>query len=408
MHELGFRFDEPAARSRHRPRAAGTVYSATPPSRRRQKRRRRRGRTGLALLMVVLLLGVLAGAGYAGLKFMDNYFRTPDYDGPGTGEVIIEIFEGQTATDIAYTLYENDVVASPESFIEAANADPASKNIQPGTYKLRRQMRAVDALALLLNPEESRVVELVTIPEGLTKWDTYKRLSEHTGIPVEEFEEAEEEVLELIPDEWFQRDDGKKAEGGLEGFLFPETYDFGRDATARSILEAMVNQFLAVAEELDFLERVPAERQISPYEALIAASIAQAEAGIESDMPKVTRVAYNRVYKAFMPLEMDVTTNYGLLARGEKGMASGDMTDEILRDPDNLYSTHAHEGWPPGPINSPGRAALEAAMEPADGDWLFFVLVDPETGESAFAVTNEEHEENKRIACQNGVKLGDC
>ncbi len=407
MHELDFRYDEPAARSRHRPRAAGTVYSATPPTR-RKKRKRRRGRTGLALLVVVLLLGVLAGAGYAGFKFLDSYFRTPDYAGPGTGEVIIEITEGQTATDIAYTLYENDVVASPEAFIEAANADPASKNIQPGTYQLRRQMRAVDALALLLNPEQSRVVKLVTIPEGLTKWDTYKRLSEQTGIPVEEFEAAEEEVLELIPDEWFTRDDGKQAEGGIEGFLFPETYDFGRDPTARSILETMVNQVLIVTEDLEFLERVPAERGISPYEALIAASIAQAEAGIESDLPKVARVAYNRVYRAFMRLEMDVPTNYGLLARGEEGMTSGEMTHEILNDPDNRYSTHAHDGWPPGPINSPGRAALEAALEPAEGDWLFFVLIDPKTGESAFAATYAEHQENERIACQNGVSLGSC
>jgi UPF0755 protein len=403
MRDLDFAFEEPARRGRGVYRSG--MPAPPPPTRRKRRRKRRRGRSFAAFLIVLLLLGGLAAGGFFAMQWLRGNLSTPDYAGPGHGSVIIEVAQGETATQIAYTLYENDVVASPEAFIEAADANLESRNIQSGTYELQQQMRASDALLLLLDPEKSLVVELVTIPEGLSKFHTYELLAEELGIPAEDFEEAEETALELIPEFWFERTDGKEAEGTIEGFLYPNTYDFGRDATAESVLETMVNHFLAVAEDLDFADRVESERGISPYEALIAASIAQAEAGIEDDLGKVARVAYNRVYRAAMRLQMDVTTNYGLLAQGEEGVTSGEMSQEMLHDPDNRYSTHAHDGWPPGPIDSPGQVALEAAMEPAEGDWLFFVLIEPETGESAFASTDAEHEENKRIACENGVPI---
>lgn len=402
MSDLNLRFEEPRSRQRR-------AHAPPPQNQKRKKRtkrtKRRGGRSLIALLVVFLLLGGVAAAAVWGVNWVQGNFTTADYDGPGTGSVVIEVQDGQTATQIAYTLHEEDVVASPEAFILAADANPDSRHIQPGAYELRRQMRASDALLLLLNPEESRVTDLVTIREGLAKFHTYELLAEELDIPQEEFEQAEEAALELVPDFWFERTDGKEAAASIEGFLYPDTYDFGVDPTAQSVLETMVNQFLTVADDLDFPDRVESERGIAPYEGLIAASIAQAEAGTEDDLGKVARVAYNRVYNAQMPLEMDVTTNYGLLDRGEEGMTSGEMTTQILNDPDNRYSTHAHNGWTPGPINSPGQAALEAAMDPPQGNWLFFVLIDPETGESAFADTVAEHDANVQIACQNGVDI---
>lgn len=401
MRDLDFAFEEPSRRNRGVYRSGGV--QAPPPPRRRKKRKRRRGRSFVALLIVLLLLGGLAAVGFYGVKWLRGNLTTPDYAGPGHGSVEIEVTEGQTATQIAHVLYEKDVVASPEAFIAAADANQESRNIQPGTYELQLQMRASDAVLALLDPE-SRVQQLVTVPEGLSKFHTYELLAEELGIPQEEFEEAEEAALELVPDLWFERTDGKEAAGTIEGFLYPNTYDFGPDATAQSVLETMVNQFLTVAEDLEFANRAESERGISPYEALIAASIAQAEAGIDDDLGKVARVAYNRVYQASMRLEMDVTTNYGLLAQGEEGRPSGEL-GQLLYDEENRYSTHVHDGWPPGPIDSPGQAALEAAMAPPEGNWLFFVLIDPETGESAFAGTYAEHQANIQTACQNGVPI---
>lgn len=392
--------DDDATRSIRRPDTSSS---------RKKKRKKKRGgaRSAVVFLVVVVILGGLGFGGWTAVNWVLGAGAPEDYSGPGGEPVVIEVLPGQTATQIAQTLYEADVIASAEAFIQAALANPQSVNIQPGRYEMRRQMSAAAALEILLDPA-NRIVERVTIPEGLSKFRTYALLSEELGIPVEEFEAAEKEVLELIPNEWFVRDDGKQAEGGIEGFLFPDTYEFGTDPTAEQVLTIMVNRFLEVADEINFVEVVKNDRNISPYVALIAASIAQAEAGTEEDLAKVARTAYNRVYRAFMPLEMDVTYNYGRELQGLDPLHSGEMRGDDLRDPANRYSTHAHAGWPPGPINSPGRAALEAAMRPADGPWLFFVLINPDTGESAFAATYDEHLANIRTACQNGVPLSDC
>jgi UPF0755 protein len=403
MSNLDLRFEEPAHRSRHRHR------SGPPPKRKKKKKKKRGGgRSFAAFLIVMVLLAGLAGAGWLGVNWVRDQLTTPDYAGPGHGSVVIEVRAGQTAAQIATTLYENDVVASPGAFVEAAMANPDSRNIQPGFYELPQQISGADALLMLLDPA-NRQVSWVTIREGLSKFRTYALLSEQLDIPVEEFEEAEEAVLaELVPDWWFNRNDGREAAGSIEGFLFPDTYDFPPDVTAESALTTMVNRFLTITGDMNFAERVETERNISPYEALIAASLAQAEAGTDEDMGKVARVAYNRVYVHDMPLEMDVTVNYWLEVQGEDPIHSGQMTQSQLHDPDNPYSTHAHRGWMPGPINSPGQVALEGAMDPPEGSWLFFVAIDETTGESAFADTFAEHLANIRTACQNGVPLSEC
>jgi UPF0755 protein len=359
-------------------------------------------------LLVLVLFAVLIGAGYFAFTQVRDWLSTPDFAGPGHGSVVVEVRPGDSGAVIANTLHQADVIASPQAFVEACNAaHPLCNNIQPGHYELRQQMRASDAVTVLADPA-NRQVDWVTIPEGLSKFRTYALLSEQLNIPVEEFEQAEEHALSLVPDWWFNRNDDREAARSIEGFLFPNTYDFPPEATAESVLETMVNQFLSVTADLDFADRVQSERQISPFEALMAASIAQAEAGIEEDLGRVARVVYNRVYRMGMPLEMDVTTNYWLETEGEEPIHSGQMSHQLLNDPENTYSTHARAGWMPGPINSPGLSALQGAMDPPEGDWLFFVAINEATGESAFAVTYDEHLANIRIACQNGVPLSAC
>lgn len=413
MSELDLRFGEPdRGRSRHRraapPRQSGRGQPGRGSKKRRKQRRERSGgRSFVAFLVVVVLLAGLGVAGWWGVNWVRSTFTTPDYEGSGHGSVVVEVREGDTGAAIANTLYEADVVASGRAFVEACDREPACVNIQPGQYEVRLEMSGDQAVAMLLDLD-NRQVDWVTVPEGLSKFRTYSLLSEELEIPVEEFEEAEQEALELVPDWWFNRTDEQDAEDSIEGFLFPDTYDFPPDVTATVALETMVEQFLTVTGELEFADRVEDERNIAPYEALIVASLAQAEAGTEEDMGRVARVGYNRVYQADMPLEMDVTVNYWREVQGEEPLHSGEMTQSQLQDPDNPYSTHAHRGLPPGPISSPGQVALEGAMDPPDGGWLFFVAIDEETGESAFAETIAEHETNIQRACDNGVPLPQC
>src|SRR5690606_29181302 len=241
MSELGLTFDEPPTKGRHRHRR----------SRDRKQRRGRGGRSVLALLVVLLVLGGIAYGGWWGVNWLQQYAAAEDYPGEGTGSVVVEITAGQRLDEIGQTLFEADVVASQRAFVEAANRNPLAVNIQPGFYELRLQMRADLAVEMLLDLD-NRVVERVTIPEGLTSFRTFDLLADELGIAVEDFGAAAADPIALgVPEFWFNRNDGKEVtEPSVEGFLFPSTYEFPPEPTAEQVLKAMVAQFLTVAEQI--------------------------------------------------------------------------------------------------------------------------------------------------------------
>ncbi|MEO3772576.1 endolytic transglycosylase MltG [Micromonospora sp. B9E7] len=362
-----------------------------------------RGKTFLALLMALVLLGGIGGVAFYGFDRIQNYFVTPDYDGAGAGEITVEIKNGALLADMADALVAADVVKSQKAFIEAAEANSRSKNIQPGTYKLRKQMSGASAVTAMLDLK-NKIVNGLTIPEGRTAKNIYKLLSDKTKIPVKDFEAAAKDPEALgVPDWWFAREDGKKVVKSVEGFLFPDTYEIPPKATAESILKLMVDNFLSVSGEMKFADRVQKERKVSPYEALIVASLAQAEAGNKDDLGKVARVAYNRVYGEFNCncLEMDVTVNYYLESIGKPTKSSKQMTAAELDDQKNPYNRKLR-GLVPTPINNPGKQALEGAMAPPTGKWLYFVAIDKE-GHSEFAETYEQHQRNEAKAREAGI-----
>ncbi|MEU5567042.1 endolytic transglycosylase MltG [Micromonospora musae] len=362
-----------------------------------------RGKTVLALLLAMVLLGGIGGGAFYGFDRIQNYFVTPDYDGGGSGEVQVEIKQGALLADMADALFTAGVVKSPKAFIEAAADNSRSKNIQPGFYKLRKEMSGSHAVTAMLDLK-NKIVNGITIPEGRTAKNIYKLLSEKTKIPVKEFETAAKDPIGLgVPDWWFTRSDKKKITPTVEGFLYPDTYEIPPKATAEGILSLMVQNFLTVTGQMEFADRVQSDRKIAPYEALIVASLAQAEAGNKDDLGKVARVAYNRVYGEFDCgcLEMDVTVNYYLESIGKPTKRSGDMTAAELDDPKNPYNRKLR-GLPPSPINNPGKEAMAGAMSPPPGKWLFFVAID-KAGHSEFAETYEQHERNMEKAREAGI-----
>jgi UPF0755 protein len=392
--ELDLAFDEHAERGRPRHRRSS-----------RGRGDKRSGRSAIAFLMAFVLLAVLGGGVYLGYNKIRGFFTAADYDGPGTGSVQVQIQPDASITEMGNVLVDADVVKSTKAFINAANDNPKSKNIQDGTYDLRRQMSAKDAVALLLDPK-SRVVNGVTIPEGKTALQVYALLSQKTGISVKSFQAAAKDPEALgVPSFWFNRTDGQKVTRSIEGFLFPDTYEFPPTSTADSVLRTMVEHFLKVTEDLDFVNVVQTDRKISPYEALIVASLAQAEAGNQADLGKIARVAYNRLYSGNFPcncLQFDVGINYYYQLTGRPTKSSKQMTTADLTDPKNPYRTHDKPGLTPTPINNPGEAALKGAMSPPAGPWLYFVAIDKQ-GHSAFATTLADQNKNIAIAKKNGV-----
>ncbi|MEZ0077327.1 endolytic transglycosylase MltG [Planotetraspora sp. GP83] len=339
-------------------------------SRRRRKRQRRKG-FAATLFAIVVIIGVLGGVGYLGFNWVRDVVIPKDFTGEGSGEVVIEIKEGASASEVAQTLEEQGVVASARAFVNAIGAAGKSSSLQPGEYTMRKGMSAASAVALL--DPKNRVLNRLTIREGLRLSKIFTELSTATGKPVEEFKQAARGDIGLP----------KYAKGRLEGFAFPATYEVSPKQTPAQILTAMVDRFNQTAERID-LEGKAKQIGRTPREIITIASIVQAESGNQGDMAKVARVIYNRLTRnPQMKLEMDSTLMYGL---GKYGIAASNA-DLQSNSP---YNTYKRLGLPPGPITNPGDHAIEAALHPADGTWLWFVTVDPQKGITKF--TDKESE----------------
>ncbi|WP_405085750.1 endolytic transglycosylase MltG [Microbispora sp. NBC_01389] len=339
-------------------------------SRRRRKRQRRKGRVA-TLFALVIIVAVLAGLGYLGFTWARGVVIPNDFTGEGTGEVVVEIQEGESATDVAQMLEEQGVVASARAFVNAIGAAGKSSSLQPGQYAMRKGMSAASALTLL--DPKNRVLNRLTIREGLRLSKIFEELSTASGKPVEDFKKAARADIGLPA----------YAKGRLEGYAFPATYEINSKLTPQQILTSMVDRFNQTADKID-LDGQAGQVGFSPRQIMIIASIVQAESGSAEDMPKVARVIYNRLLSnPPMKLGMDSTVMYGL---NKYGIAAShaDLTST------SRYNTYKYAGLPPGPISNPGDHAIEAALHPADGNWLYFVTVDPKRGITKF--TDKESE----------------
>jgi len=348
-----------------------------PGSRRRQEPPKKSGlRNVLALLAI---LAIVVGGYLVVTEAMDRLGGAEDYSGSGTGTVEVTIPSGATGQQIAALLADAGVVKSSEAFYQLSLTDDRAQGIQPGTYKLRGQMSAEAAMAALVDPS-ARVRAKFTVPEGARVDDVVAIIAKNTDIATKDLEAAVKVPADQLglPDQ---------AGGNPEGFLFPETYFVEPDETAVDVLSRMVAHTMKVTKELDLGPKARA-MGLSGEEIVTIASILEWEVNNDDDFAKASRVIQNRL-DAGMPLQMDSTVHF---ISGRRGDA---YTTDEERNADSPYNTYLYPGLPPGPIGSPGRAALEAALNPADGTWQYFVS-DPDTGKTTFSTTYAEH----RQACQ--------
>jgi UPF0755 protein len=355
-------------------------------SRRARRERRARRRAVVAVVMALVMLGVLAGgAVWLGRAVFGGGDSSSgdDFAGAGTGSVSVVVERGDTASEIARTLQNAGVVKTAKAFVAAARTSPESASIQPGSYQLRKQMSAADALALLLDPA-SRQTAGVTIREGLRLDETLDELVKRTGIPLADYRRALANPAAIgLP---------SYAKGKAEGFLFPATYEIDPGTSATAVLRKMTARFEEAAEATNIASSG------KPYDVVIIASIVEAEARAPGDYGKVARVIYNRLQgigDTGGRLEMDSTVNYILKA------------DKLILDKNDLnkdspYNTRKNAGLPPGPIGSPGELALRAAAAPPAGDWVYFVTVD-KTGLTKFTGDYDQFLKWKAEAKANGV-----
>ncbi len=407
----------------------------------RRHRRRESGSSLIAMTLVVVLFGALGvGGWWAYNNVIKEFFIAEDFEGTGNGtEVTIQIQEGWFLADIANHLHQEGVIASAKAFTNASEDDGDSGlSIQPGTYIMQEEMSAAAALDFLTDPA-NRMLNAVTIPEGYRSMEVYAKLSEHTGVPVEDFEAAAEDPEALGVDPiWFEGF-GDRQIKSVEGFLFPATYEFDEEMTAEQMLSAMIAKFNTTVEEIDFIERAaqiqdpdpdfdPAslpqqdfhpdtggEFKVYPWMALQVASIVQSESGTPEDDAKIAQTMYNKVYVNPYSheqtncncFESEAIWNYGRLLEGEEPITSGEdiAWHDVMRDADNPWAPSAPQnaGYLPSAISNPGVAALEGAVNPEPGDWLFFVTA-YDDGRALFAHEYADHVENIKIAEENGIQ----
>lgn len=339
---------------------------------------RRRAGSGCVLLLV--LVALMGGVAYVGLtKGVDwarEQFAEPaDYPGPGTTPVLVEVAAGDTADQLGVKLREAGVVQSAEAYITYARSHAdASSRIQVGYYEVKKKMSAAEAFAVLTDPDNiSR--QLVTVREGARVADIVREIVKRTDITRASVVAALKDPAGLgLP---------PAAAGNPEGYLFPATYTVSPRETAVSLLRQMVAKAVQVQQDLD-LAAGARKVGLTPHELVTVASILEYEAKLDGDYPKVARAIYNRLDKG-MALQSDATVSY---ASGVKGQV---WTSAAERSNASPYNTYKHPGLPPGPIGSPGEATLDAALHPANGPWLYWVVVNLRTGETAFSTTYDDH-----------------
>ena len=346
-------------------RAGSDVGEALTPSRRayRQDRPPSRGRALFASLAVVVL--VLTGAGLwvvwseYGTRLVDYFTEEEiaDFEGGGAEPVIeLTIDPGDIGETVARKLFDAGVTASFESVYQILLAD-ATITFQPGTYRLLSGMSAESAI-VALRDSTNRVEWRVTLPEGVRLSRALEIIAESTDIPLEELEAAAlPELYGLNP-----------PTGKLEGYLFPATYVFEPGVAAEDVLSRMVNEMTSRLNRLGVAE---ADR----HYVLTFAALVQREARLPEDFAKVARVFQNRID--------------GVRMGDHNGRLQSDAT--YRDDLDETYDTYTIQGLPPGPIAMPGQTALEAVLDPAEGNWVYFVTINLETGETIFTESLAEH-----------------
>ncbi|GHF51721.1 endolytic transglycosylase MltG [Streptomyces morookaense] len=355
------------------------------------ERKRGRGRTkkpkkrrsGTACLLVaVVLVGGVGGLGYLGYDYWQaNFGPAPDFDGEGTGQVQVVIPKGSSLTQMGQILEKNGVVKSARAFAEAADKSAKGKGIQPGTYSLRKEMSAQAAIAMM-----SDNTNFLTFGEGTRAVDVYAAIDKKLDLkPGTTKDVAKDQAKNLGLPDW--ANDDPKIKDPLEGFLFPSQYNAGKGTKPEDILRQMVARAKDNYAQQDLDGKAKELGLKSPMQLVTVASLVQAEGVTHDDFRKMARVVYNRLKPTNTEtngkLQFDSTFNY---LKNQSKINIG--TAEIHSDQDP-YNTYVHKGLPPGPIGNPGMVALQAAMDPEQGDWYYFVSID---GKTQFATTLAEHD----------------
>lgn len=370
----------------------------------------------------LLLVGAVVGVVLAFVLLAVRYLtaeedKAPDFDGDGTGSLLLHVEDGDTLGVVGDRLVDLGTVKSTRAFNSAA-AGTNVEGIQPGYYQVRKEMSAESAVETLADPDSR--VGLVDVKPGTRLLDTkvvggtpekgiLSQISEATCLRnMDDLSEAptcrspqeitdaaaQSDPAQIGVPEWAMNEVRSAPDPvrRLEGLIAPGVHNVDPTLDPQAILAQLVGGSASMYDATGLVQS-SAKTGLSPYQTLTAASLLERE-GQKDDFDKVARVILNRLAKP-MRLQFDSTVNYTV---DDQEVATTDAD----RDKDTPWNTYAKDGLPYGPIGSPGLDALKAMENPAEGPWLYFVTVDKE-GTTKFAAEYPEHEANQKEAIDNGV-----
>lgn len=330
------------------------------------RRNRKSKRNRIVAFILALVFALLFVVGY-GLYRVAVYVRNnsqssimEDWPGPGSGFVEFTIEPGQGSVEVGNNLVKAQVVKSQSTFsnIVAAN----NKILYPGIYALKKHMNSMDVVEIL--SDQSKAGGFLDVKAGERATEVIRKAAQISGIDIAQFNAIQKtDGAGILPPE---------ACGSFEGWLEPGVYNVKSMKSANKILAKMVDKRV---KKLDSLGVPKGDLR---QKVLKIASIAEAEVNNREYYGKVSRVILNRLAKD-MPLGMDTTVAYGI------GIKAINLTQSQLDDASNPYNTRIHKGLPPTPISIPGDNAILAALNPANGPWIYFVTTNLKTGETKFA-----------------------
>jgi uncharacterized YceG family protein len=337
-----------------------------------KNRRERRRRRNTTLTVAVSAFAVLLIAFVIVVQSILRGGSASDYDQQAGEQITFTVNEGEGPQNVATRLVDQGIVASQGAFDDAYSDLEGTPDLHAGEFPLREEMPAADALDILF--EQGEAENYIAIDTGIRIDAAFSAISSGTGISESDLRQAAEDPTDFgLPED----------APNLEGYLAPGEYRMPMDATAEEILQEMVD---TTQERLEDVGITDPEEQ---YDTIIVASLLTAEA-LPDDYRTIAGIIENRLApdneETDGRLQIDATVIYGL------GQQSLQFSEEDRNDASNEYNTYAIRGLPPGPIEAPAVEAIEAASDPDENDYFYWVTTNIETGETKFAEDYEEHQ----------------
>ncbi len=335
------------------------------------------------LILLILIMTVVSLVSCSAVK---ESLKEP-VDPNDSNDYTFVVKEGDTWGDVAGKLSEQKLVANSLIVKDYVEENDLSNRLQPGTYTVKKSMSLSEIVAILTKPTIEKEAVTVTIPEGLENKAIATILEESGAI------KSADRFLELLANEDFDYDflNGADKKTYLEGYLFPDTYEFYKYTDEKEVIDRLLARFDEIYN--DELRARAKELGFSDNEVITLASIIQREAKASNEFPIVSSVFHNRI-KQDMKLQACSTVQYVIEERKDV------LTNDDIAI-DSPYNTYLYTGLPPAPISSVGEVAIKAALYPEDTEYLFFVVQNKGDGSHYFAKTYEEHLENINKSDQN-------